>query len=218
MTRTLKGHWAYTIQGHMQSVNPHNGNPDGPKILEVGLAFQGDPTLNAFHAEYPGFSMVPLTTVPLPSFQPTPGPPALPVQAGYMPFTESGCMRFAIDGSVSGRLWFTIAGVTSYSLPFHFNGQYVFDDQVDDMGLVLPVGAISLRFVNLPPSDAFPAGFNLGKFLWDYTFIMASKDEIFLTTGGRYPRPAIASGMLKLMQASAFHEVEEPKEAKAAVR
>lgn len=209
-TRSLTGYWAYTIQGHMQSVNPHNSIAESPKILEVGLAFRDDPVLHELHVSYPDLPMVPLTTWSLPPL-PVAGKPAPALQAGYMPFTESGYMRFAPDGTVSGRLWFTIAGTTNYPMPFHSHGRYAFDDAVNDQGIVLPAGAISLQFDNFPPSDAFPGGFNLSKFLWDYTFIMTSNDEIYLATAGRYPRPAIASGTLKAMQEAAFHPPKEHK-------
>src|SRR6266496_452813 len=132
MTRNLTGHWAYTVQGLMQYLNPFKLTPEKPKRLEVGLALKNDLRFKDQYNFYDNFSAIPLSVLNLKPFDPPRDTfpyfsfsrnfpwitfSSYPPASGYMPFAESGHMRFSSDGTITGKLWFTLAGFTTYSSP-----------------------------------------------------------------------------------------------------
>ncbi len=203
----------------MQFTNPLKWSVDPQSTLEVGWALKGDPTHGGKYQSLKAFSPIPLSVFNRPPFaDPDPPPPAAPAPprpapaiipkitgdgnqtnppiSGYLPYAESGHIDFSpADGSLTGRLWFTIAGGSSFSKPFHVYGRFKFNlDDTDNYSvgaeIARPIGMMSFLFVSID-------GFDTSPFVWDYSFIMVSNDEAQLITAGRLPRPATASGTMR---------------------
>jgi hypothetical protein len=217
--RTLSGYWAYTLQGLLYWVNPFNLSADVGATLEVGVVLKGQkPPDGDLYKKYEHFAYVPLGVTSMQPF--VPPPPDAPgsiywedygesyapnfddtsptikrrpkmVQEAYLPFVESGHMRFHREGTITGKLRLTIAGVPT--APLVLAGRYRFSPP-DAGDIFYPEGQISLLF---------PA---LHGFVWDYSFIMVSNDEMQIITLGRNKRPATASGTMKRILEGAFVE------------
>lgn len=221
-TRVLRGAYAYTLQGFEYAGNTEEGQQGELKKVRTGLA-RGRPR------EWP--ENRPLWALPLsdPTAARYPFPylpeTALHSYSGYYPYSETGTMRFNEDQTLSIIFWTNVAGysyftgvrnppkdtdgkavergVSSFTADIEAQqGRYDFIDRDpfrpdEDKGFPLPAGVITIWF-NFPgqkPDD---------KFLWDYTFIMISNDEIKLSVAGRLPRPVIATGTMKRMAQNAF--------------
>ena len=165
MARRLTGNFAYTIQGLMQWSAPETLKQDGPKPLKAGMA-----TVDKQKEAPEYLSLVPLTVLELPEFDGTElkyADPAIRRQvsqtSGYLPYAESGYMRFSQGGTLSAKFWITVAGTEGIDLDSatEVNGAYKFTDVAQPDGSRFPVGTISIWFdlaANPDPASSLPMG------------------------------------------------------------
>jgi hypothetical protein len=186
MARDILGDFAMMLRGVIQARNVLNGkyeNPGSFESFEFGLGGNVDISRTGWlpsDITTPAERVIqkPALTAFYNQDYPDGANRTYTPTTGYYPSAQIGVLTFEGNGIVAGSLRGNSAGVCSVEAGL-VTGGYKFDDDTHITGV------ISLQFVQTP------------QFVWDYFFVWHSADELFVITGNRVVRPAVASGTLR---------------------
>lgn len=163
-------------------------HPASSRVNQAGYGSTADPNF----AQRPAAPMPVLTGYAAP-----PPPPVQPYtpNTGYIPFSETGYMIFTLDGFVSGARRINAGGYPGPGSTF--KGAFKFNNTTSWIlrSWLILTGVITTQRDDLP------------RHVRDYTFVMVSSDEVQLTALAHVPRPAVGTGTMKRIDASALADV-----------